>query len=93
VVIPTAEPGALGHLFLLVDTGLDASQLGKLELSEFEAISRQNALGKTTLWLPIETTALPAGFDAALKSGAQQYYREVIEKQGFIKGNVHIYDF
>lgn len=93
LAIPTAEPGAIGHLFLLVDTGLDATQLGELGLCEFEVISRQNALGKITLWLPIETTALPSGFEVALKSGAQQYYREVIEKQGVVKGNVHIYDF
>lgn len=91
--IPTAEPGAIGHLFLLVDTGLDATRLGELGLTEFEAISRQNALGKTTLWLPIETTVLQSGFEVALKTGAQQYYREVVEKQGVVKGNVHIYDF
>ncbi len=92
VVVPTAEPGAIGHLFLLVDTGLDVTQIGQLGLNEFEAISRQNPLGKTTLWLPIETTVLSSGFETALKMGAQQYYREVIEKQGIIKGNVHIYD-
>lgn len=91
--VPTAEPGAIGHLFLLVDTGIDASQYGELGLTEFEAVSRLNAWGKPTLWLPIETTLISQGFEVAHRAGVQLYYREVIEKQGIVKGNVHIYDF
>ncbi|MDW8467524.1 MAG: hypothetical protein RML35_15610 [Chloroherpetonaceae bacterium] len=93
LTIPTAEPGAIGHLFLLVDTGIDASQCGALGLTEFEAVSRPNAWGKATLWLPIEATLIAQGFNAAHRSGAQLYYHEVVEKQGIVKGNVHIYDF
>jgi hypothetical protein len=93
ITVPTADPESIGHVFLLVDTGIDPNRLPELGLTEFQAVTRKNPLGKNTLWLPIETTVLNKGFDEALKLGAKQYYMEVIEKSGIEKGNVHIYDF
>jgi hypothetical protein len=91
--IPTAQKGAIGHVFVLVDTGIPASFMGELELNEFQAISRKNAAGQSTIWIPVETASLADGFDAAFRDGVRQYYLEVIEKNGVVKGDVHVYDF
>jgi hypothetical protein len=93
LTFPTAEPGALGHVFILVDTGIAPQFMTEIGLTEFQAVTRQNALGQPTLWLPIEVTALSNGFDAAFRMGVRQYYQEIVAKEGVVSGNVHIYDF
>lgn len=93
ISFPTAAPGTIGHVFLLVDTGIDVEFMNTLGLSDFQGLTRKNARGKNTIWLPIEATALSNGFAVAWREGVQQYYREVIEQEGMAKGWVHVYDF
>lgn len=93
LTVPTANPGAVGHVMLLVDTGIPAELMTDTGLSELQAVTRQNNLGDYTLWIPIETTDLPKGFESAFRSGVSQYYEEIILKNGVEKGHVQIYDF
>lgn len=93
ISFPTAEPGSVGHVFLLVDTGIAAEFMNELELSDLQGVTRKNAMGKNTIWIPIEATKLASGFAAAFQEGVRQYYREVIENDGVTKGLVHVYDF
>lgn len=91
--IPTAEPGSIGHVFLLVDTGILANAIDQLGLSEFEYIVRPDKTGRMTVWLPLETTVVNRGFDDAHREGVRQYYDEVVQKNGVVHGTVHVYDF
>jgi len=93
IQIPTAKPGSIGHVFLLVDTGIPTEKAGDTGMNEFQTLSRRNQFGKTTLWIPIETTIISQGFESSFKEGVKQYYQEVIEKDGITNGTVHIYDF
>ena len=93
ISFPTAAPGTIGHVFLLVDTGIDVEYLSVLGLSEFQGLTRKNARGKNTIWIPLEATTLSNGFAAAWQEGVRQYYHEVIENDGMAKGWVHVYDF
>jgi len=90
---PVARPGAPGHVFLLVDTGLPATAQAELGLTEFQSVTRQDANGAYTLWIPIEPTVLSHGFEAAFRDGVRLYYREVIQRNGVAAGTVQVYDF
>ena len=91
--LPTAGQRQLGHIFLLVNTEIGPECVGELGLKEFQFVSRTSAMGKSTIWIPIETTVLNQGFDRAFHDGVQQYYEEVIERNGINNGSVHVYDF
>lgn len=93
ISFPTAAPGTIGHVFLLVDTGIEVEFMNTLGLSDFQGLTRKNARGKNTIWLPLEATALSNGFSTAWQEGVRQYYHEVIENDGMAKGWVHVYDF
>lgn len=93
ISFPTAAPGTIGHVFLLVDTGIDVEYMSTLGLSDFQGLTRKNARGKNTIWLPLEATELSNGFLAAWQEGVRQYYHNVVENDGMAKGWVHVYDF
>lgn len=93
VVAPTADPGRYGHVFLLVDTGIEAAYLNELGLNEFQALTRTGATGAPTLWIPIEPTVLEQGFDEAFAVGVREYYEEVIVRDGMARGQVQVVDF
>ena len=82
----------IGHVFLLVDSGIPVIAQGQLNLTDIGVIKRQNYLGNYTLWLPIEVTILDQGFDVAYKSGIRQYYDELILKQGIQNHTVEVID-
>ncbi len=92
VSIPTAKKSSIGHVFMLVDTGIEAEHMSEIGLNEFQAVIRQNQFGVDTIWIAIETTEVSNGFQAAFDEGVRQYYTEVIEKQGVTNGNVHVYE-
>lgn len=82
-----------GHLFLLIDSGIEISQISQLGLNEFQGISRINFSGRKTIWLPVETTQLQNGFTAAFRAGVDLYYHKIIESEGIKNGLVYVYDF
>lgn len=89
---PTAQAGSIGHVFLLVDTGIPVTQTGQTGFGEFQFVTRRNKLGEFTIWIPIETTVLSEGFKKAFSEGVRHYYDEVIVNNGVEKGHVQIYD-
>jgi hypothetical protein len=91
--LPAAAPGSVGHVFLLIDTGIPVEFQDEVNLTEFQSVSRQNALGRMTLWVPIETTLIGDGLDQAMLQGSRLYYEEVMVKKGVTGGSVHVYDF
>jgi len=91
--LPTAGQRQLGHIFILVNTEINPEFIGDLGLTEFQFVSRKSATGKTTIWLPIETTVLDQGFTRAFHDGVQQYYEKVIIQNGINNGSIHVYDF
>ncbi|MBX7150049.1 hypothetical protein K1X84_00315 [bacterium] len=93
VQLPTAQSGSVGHVFLIVDTGLEADRIGETGLEEFQTVIRKNMTGKNTIWIPIEVTSLSEGFEKAFREGAREYYQKVIEENGVSEGTVHVYDF
>lgn len=93
VQLPTARSGSVGHVFLLVDTGIEAEKIGETGLEEFQAVVRKNMTGKTTIWIPVEITSLSEGFEKAFREGSREYYQKVIEENGIGDGTVHVYDF
>ncbi len=83
----------MGHVFLLVDTSINISELERLELNEFQGISRSDKTGKKTIWLPLELTEIQNGFDRAFTKGVEIYYNEIINKNGHKDGKVNVYNF
>ena len=90
---PLVRPGGVGHVFLLVDTGLPPTALAVLGLSELQVVTRRGVHGRSTLWIPVEPTVLSAGFDAAFEAGVRLYYQSVIVNNGVVTGDVQIHDF
>jgi hypothetical protein len=90
---PVVRADGVGHVFLLVDTGLPPTALGELGLSELQVVTRRGVGGHDTLWIPLEPTVIAEGFDAAFQAGARLYYQSVILNQGVVNGDVQIHDF
>lgn len=82
-----------GHVFLLVDTNINAKEIEHLSLNELQAISRVNRSGRRTLWLPIEPTQLQFGFECAFQKGVELYYDEIIDKEGTENETIKVHDF
>ena len=53
-------------------------------------MARKNSTGIETIWIPVETTAISRGFDAAWEMGALEYFRDVEYNLGLLRGNVKI---
>ena len=90
-VIPPGRPDK-SHIYLLFDTGLDPKYGGNIAENPKRYILRKNKGGDETIWLPIETTVITKGFDAAWATGAQEYFDDVEIGLGLIKGWVRIVD-
>lgn len=83
----------IGHVFLLVDTGINSSELQSLNLSEFQGISRKDKNGNKTIWIPLEVTDLENGFNEAFKKGVDHYYKEIINRGDINYEKTHVFDF
>jgi hypothetical protein len=90
-VVPPARP-AEGHIYLLFDTGLAPPRGPVLTSNPKRYLLRKNRSGAETIWIPIETTVIQQGFDAAWTQGAQQYFDDAEVGLGLIKGWVRIVD-
>jgi len=83
----------VGHVFLLVDTGIETEHAFEINLVDVEWIARKSVNGKSTIWIPVETTVLNKGFDEASRSGVIQYYEHVIAPEEFRQHSVRVVDF
>ncbi|MCB0293440.1 MAG: hypothetical protein KDH97_24515, partial [Calditrichaeota bacterium] len=48
--------------------------------------------GQNRVWIPVETTLVPQGFDESWNTGALQYLEEGIVREGLAAGWVEIID-
>jgi hypothetical protein len=90
-VVPP-EDSSRSHIYLMFDTSLDPKYGDAISTNAKRYIVRKNPKGVETVWLPIETTVITRGFDAAWSQGAQQYFDDVEVGLGLIKGRVKIVD-
>lgn len=74
------------HLYLLFDTGLSPAHGELISSNEKRYVVRSDMRGQTSIWIPVETTLLARGFDAAWQAGALQYLREGILDGGLADG-------
>ena len=82
----------IAHLYLLFDTGIDADEGYRIASNEKRYIVRERPDGSSTAWIPVETTLIAEGFNAAWEAGASAYLQEAVVENGLIDGWVRIFD-
>ena len=90
-VVPPDQPDR-SHVYLLFDTGVPASEAYVISDNAKRYVTRNNARGLATVWIPVETTVIDGGFDSAWIAGAKEYYNDVEVNLGLVKGWVRIVD-
>ena len=99
-IMPQKKNGSLhtvqtspGHVFLLVDTGIESERAVELDLVDVQWVARRSSNGAVTIWIPLETTVLNKGFEEAFRNGVVQYYENVVAPEAFTERSVHVIDF
>ncbi len=82
----------IAHLYLLFNSGLDASQSQLISTNEKRYIVREDPSGIQQVWVPVETTLISKGFEEAWKTGASIYLEEGILRNGIAEQWVKIID-
>ena len=90
-VVPPQSPEK-SHIYMMFDSGLDPKFGNRVSENPKRYVVRKNPKGQETIWLPIETTVITKGFDAAWSTGAQEYLEDVEINLGLIKGWVKVVD-
>jgi hypothetical protein len=90
-VVPPDDPGN-AHVYLMFDTGLEPEYGRLFTENEKRYFIRVNSAGIGTVWIPVETTMLISGFEAAWEKGAAEFLEEARLKDGLTKGWVQIVD-
>ena len=80
------------HLYLMFDSGVAPEQGNAISSNEKKYIIRSKSSFRKTIWIPVETTLVSSGFDAAWRSGAQSYLEEGIHRNGLAEGWVRVID-
>ena len=82
----------IAHLYLMFDTAVPASRGDLISSNEKRYAVRENSVGQKTIWIPVETTLIPQGFDAAWKAGALEYLQDGLLRGGLVEGWVRVID-
>lgn len=82
----------VAHVYLMFDTGLTPEKGHLLSSNDKRFVIREDPSGKSTIWIPVETTLVESGFEEAWKGGALQYLQEGIVRNGLSEGWVKIID-
>jgi hypothetical protein len=90
-VVPPDRPDS-AHIYVLFDTGVPASEAGRISDNPKRYVVRTNGAGRETVWIPLETTALTRRFDGAWETGAKEYFNDVQLSLGIVRGWVRIVD-
>ncbi len=81
-----------GHVYLMFDTGLAPDRWAEISENEKRSVVRDGGSGRSTLWIPVETTLIQSGFEAAWTEAAAQYAGEAVLRDGLTEGWVKIID-
>jgi hypothetical protein len=90
-VLPPGRPQE-GHIYLLVDTGVDPRFAENVSTNPKRYVIRKGNTGVESVWIPMETTVIKNGFEDAWSAGAQRYFDDVEIGLGMVKGWVRIVD-
>jgi hypothetical protein len=90
-VIPPGD-SLRSHIYLMFDTGVKPEFGNSISTNAKRYIVRKNRRGEESVWIPIETTVISHGFDAAWSQGSQEYFDDVEVGLGLAKGWVRIVD-
>jgi hypothetical protein len=90
-VIPLGD-SLKSHIYLMFDTGVKPEFGNSISTNAKRYIVRKNRRGEESVWIPIETTVISHGFDAAWSQGSQEYFDDVEVGLGLAKGWVRIVD-
>jgi hypothetical protein len=90
-VLPPESPGK-AHVYLMFDSGLDPRFGASISENSKRYIVRRNRAGVESIWIPIETTVIAQGFEAAWTAGAQSYFDDAEVGLGLARGWVRILD-
>ena len=90
-VVPDSNP-ADAHVYLLFDTGIHPRNGSAISDNPKRYVVRSAQNKEESIWIPIETTVLTEGFEAAWKTGAEEYFDDVEINLGLAKGWVRIVD-
>jgi len=82
----------LAHLYLMINTDLGPEQGFQISSNEKRYVIRENPGGTSSIWLPLETTLLQDGFEAAWEAGALQYLQNGTIRNGIENGWLTILD-
>ncbi|MEE9429629.1 MAG: hypothetical protein V3V16_01235 [Melioribacteraceae bacterium] len=81
----------IGHVCLLVNTGLAPSEAKLITINDRKYFTRKNVTGKEEIWIPIEMTIFTS-FEDAWNFASTQFYKEAIDNFGLTKKQVEIVD-
>ncbi len=81
----------IGHVKVLLNTGLMPGQSSLITSNDKKYIIRKNISGNDEIWIPIETTEL-SDFENAWEIASQRFYNEAVLQNGLSKGRVEIVD-
>ncbi len=82
----------IAHLYLLFDSGLDADEGHLISSNDKRYVIRNGMKGRKTIWIPVETTLVNAGFEEAWKEGAQAYLQDAVFDNGLAEGWMQVID-
>jgi hypothetical protein len=80
------------HVYILFDSGIPAANAAVISSNPKKYILRKNEFGTTTAWIPVETTILKDGFNAAWTAAAERFYHDTEIQQGLLDGWVRVED-
>ena len=80
----------VAHLYMMFDTGLAPQDAGLISANDKKYVIRESLAGKSSVWVPVETTLLANGFEKAWRAGALQYLEAGILAGGLADGWVRI---
>ena len=80
------------HVYLLVDMDVPPEQGYLISSNSKRYIVRKSVSGKTSCWIPVETTCVNQDFEDAWKTGATQYIQQAEMRNGLADGWVKIFD-
>jgi hypothetical protein len=83
---------SIAHLYLMVDTGISKNEASKVSVNEKRYLIRKKSSGEYFVWIPVETTLLSRGFEAAWDAGALNFLEEAQIRNGLEEGWVRIFD-
>jgi hypothetical protein len=83
---------SMAHLFMMFDSGIPVEKAAVISSNDKRYLIRDNGRNERTVWIPVETTLLNQGFEAAWQNAALNYLKDATIRHGLADGWVQIID-